>query len=369
MISFNMIVPELDEFLSTMGGENYLGFILGLFAISSLIVRPISGKLTDSIGRVPIIIFGSILNLIFSIFYLFVYTVPQFLGLRFAHGISAGFQPTGLMAYLADIIPQKQRGEAMGLIGVFISAGIAIGQPLGSWIANEFGVTALFYSGVGFALLAFAMVLFLKETLSNPSKFKLKSLAISTKDLFDKDVVYPFFIMICVAFMFGDFLTIIPDYSTNLGLKNQGVFFTYFVIFSMIVRLFFGKISDTYGRIRMLKVGAFITLIGMLLFLFVSNKFHFFVVASILGIGGGIVSPTLIAFTVDLCKPENRGKAMSTYFIGLEGGIALGAFLAGGVYNNDVSNLQLPIYLALASSSLAFILLFMSKIFGIKQTD
>jgi len=369
MISFNMIVPELDEFLSTMGGENYLGFILGLFAISSLIVRPISGKLTDSIGRVPVIIFGSILNLIFSVFYLFVFTVPQFLGLRFAHGISAGFQPTGLMAYLADIIPKKQRGEAMGLIGVFISAGIAIGQPLGSWIANEFGVSVLFYSGVFFAILAFIMVLFLKETLKNPSKFKLKSLAISTKDLFDKDVLYPFLIMICVAFMFGDFLTVIPDYSTNLGLENQGIFFTYFIIFSMIVRLFFGKISDTYGRIKMLKLGALISVIGMLLFLFVSSKFHFFVVASILGIGGGIVSPTLIAFTVDLCKPENRGKAMSTYFIGLEGGIALGAFLAGGMYNNEVSNLQLPIYLALASSSLAFILLFMSKLFGIKQTD
>jgi len=369
MISFNMIVPELDEFLSGIGGEEYLGYILGLFAISSLIVRPISGKLTDSIGRVPVIIFGSILNLIFSVFYLFIFTVPQFLGLRFAHGISAGFQPTGLMAYLADIIPQKQRGEAMGLIGVFISAGIAVGQPLGSWISNIFGVQTLFYWGIIFAFLAFIMVLFLKETLANPEKFKLKSLTISSKDLFDKDVLFPFFIMVCVAFMYGDFLTVIPDYSTNLGLENQGVFFSYFISFSMIVRLFFGKISDAYGRIKMLKVGALITLVGMVLFLFVSTPLHFFVVASILGIGGGIVSPTLIAFTVDLCEPQNRGKAMSTYFIGLEGGIALGAFLAGGIYDNKIENLQIPIYLALISSAIAFALLFSSKLFRIKQTE
>ena len=369
MISFNMLVPELDEFLTGLGGADYLGYILGLFAISSLIVRPISGKLTDSIGRVPVIIFGSILNLIFSVFYLMIQSVGQFLGLRFAHGISAGFQPTGLMAYLADIIPNEQRGEAMGLIGVFISAGIAIGQPLGSFIANNFGVSVLFYTGVAFAFLAFTMVLFLKETLKNPEKFNRRSLLINKSDLFDRDVIYPFLIIVCLAFMYGDFLTIIPDYSTYLGINNQGVFFSYFVVFSMVVRLFFGTVSDKLGRIRVLRIGAYFTVIGMIAFLFVKTPLHFFVVASILGIGSGIISPTLIAYTVDLSKSYNRGKAMSSYFIGLEGGIALGAFLTGSIYNNSIENIQWPIYLATVSALLTLVLLFLPKLFGIRQTD
>lgn len=369
MISFNMMVPELDEFLTSMGGANYLGYILGLFALSSLIVRPISGKLTDTIGRVPVIIFGAALNMILCVFYLFVFSVPQFLGLRFAHGVSAGFQPTGLMAYLADIIPNDKRGEAMGLMGVFISAGIAIGQPLGSGISNTFGTNILFYVSIAFAVLALFLVLFLKETLDDPKKFKTSDLLISKKDLFDKDVVFPFLVVLCMAFVFGDFLTIIPDYSTSLNIKNQGMFFSYFVFSSMFVRLVMGKVSDGLGRIKSLKIGGFITLVGMICFLFVETKTFFFAIATILGIGAGISSPTLIAFTVDLCKPKNRGKAMSTYFIGLEAGIGLGAFLTGAFYNNQAENIQIPIYLALIASICAFVLLFLTKPFKISQTD
>ncbi|NND77059.1 MAG: MFS transporter [Flavobacteriales bacterium] len=369
MISFNMLVPELDEFLTGLGGSKYLGAILGMFALSSLLVRPISGKMTDSIGRVPVIIFGSIVNVAMSVLYLFIYSIPQFLGLRFAHGISAGFQPTGLMAYLADVIPSEKRGEAMGLIGVFISAGIAIGQPLGSGIANAYGVDVLFYSGIAFAFIAFAMVLFLKETLKEPKQFKAKDLMIKSKDLFDRDVVFPFLIVLCMAFSYGDLLTIIPDYSTHMGIKNQGVFFSYFVFSSMFVRLVMGKVSDSLGRIKSLKIGGLITLIGMILFVFVDSKTSFFTIATILGIGAGVSSPTLIAYTVDLCKAENRGKAMSTYFIGLEGGIALGAFLTGAFYNNVAENIQIPIYLSLIASILAFVLLFITKPFGISQTD
>ncbi|MEM7162853.1 MAG: MFS transporter [Bacteroidota bacterium] len=369
MISFNMLVPELDEFLTDLGGKNYLGWILGIFAFSSLICRPLSGKLTDTIGRVPIIILGSGLNLIFSVFYLFVVNVPQFLWLRFGHGISAGFQPTGLMAYLADIIPQKYRGEAMGLIGVFISSGIALGQPLGSEIANNFGTDALFYTGIAFAIIAFFMVLFLKETLEERQKFQFKLLKISRSDLFDFDVFYPFLLMFFIAFMYGDFLTIIPDYSSYLGIENQGLFFSYFVFASIIVRFFFGAVSDRIGRIKSLKIGAIFTIIGMIGFLFVTEKILFFTVGTVLGIGAGIISPTLIAFTVDLSKAQNRGKAMSTYFIGLEGGIAVGAFLTGYLYNNNLENIQTPIYLAFAAACIGLLLLFSSSLFGIRQTD
>jgi len=192
-------------------------------------------------------------------------------------------------------------------------------------------------------------------------------LLINRDDLFDMDVIYPFFLMLCIAFMFGDFLTVIPDYSTFLGIENQGVFFTYFIFASMFMRLFFGKYSDKIGRIKSLKIGCLINLIGMLGFLFVQNEIHFYLVATVLGIGGGIISPTLIAFTVDLSQSMNRGKAMSTYFIGLEGGIAIGAFLTGFLYNNNPEKLDIPIYLALISSILAFVLLFVPKLFGIKS--
>lgn len=368
MISFNMIIPELDDFLTLLGGAKYLGWILSLFAIASLLVRPFSGKLTDIIGRIPVAVFGGIINLLAGLLYPLFYSVPYFLGLRFAHGISAGFTPTGLTAYVADIIPDNKRGEIMGVLGVFVSAGIAVGQPLGSFIANDFGVKTMFYTGSILALIALAIVCSFKETLEQKEKFKWTHLKISRYDLFDRDVVFPFWIMMSIAVIYGNLLTIIPDFSTYMGVKNQGLFFSYFVFFSMVVRFFMGKTSDDLGRIMILRIGAITMLAGLIGLSFVQTQTQFFAMGSFLGLGMGIISPTLLAFTFDLSKKENRGRASSTYFIALEAGIAIGAISAGYLYNQQEERMTWAVYGAIAAACITVILLFMTRRFNINRT-
>jgi len=49
--SFNMLIPELPAYLSSLGGSGYKGYIIGLFTITAGLSRPFSGRLTDTIGR------------------------------------------------------------------------------------------------------------------------------------------------------------------------------------------------------------------------------------------------------------------------------------------------------------------------------
>lgn len=364
-----MIIPELDDFLTLLGGAKYLGWILSLFAIASLLVRPISGKLTDSIGRMPVVILGGFINLIAGLLYPFFYSVPYFLGLRFVHGIGAGFTPTGLTAYVADIIPDEKRGEIMGVLGVFVSAGIAIGQPLGSFIANNFSVDIMFYTGSVLALIALIIVVTFKETLEKKEKFNWSHLKINRFDLFDRDVIFPFWIMLCIAVIYGNLLTVIPDFSIYMGVKNQGLFFSYFVFFSMVVRFFMGKTSDDLGRIIILRIGAITMLAGLVGLSFVESQTQFFAMGSFLGLGMGIISPTLLAFTFDLSKKENRGRASSTYFIALEAGIAIGALSAGYLYNQQEERMPWAIYGAIAAALVTVVLLFMNRNFNLDRTD
>ena len=58
--SFNMLIPELPAYLSAMGGASYKGLIIALFTLTAGFSRPFSGKLTDTIGRVPVMAVGSI---------------------------------------------------------------------------------------------------------------------------------------------------------------------------------------------------------------------------------------------------------------------------------------------------------------------
>ena len=136
--SFNMIVPELPSFLSSLGGEDYKGFIISLFTLTAGLSRPISGKLADTIGRVPVIMFGTVVCTVCSLFYPLLSTVGGFLLLRLCHGFSTGFTPTAMTAYVADIVPVHRRGEAMGILGVSMNVGTSIGPPVGSQLVLSY---------------------------------------------------------------------------------------------------------------------------------------------------------------------------------------------------------------------------------------
>src|ERR1044071_970735 len=77
--SFNMIVPELSGYLTSLGGAEYKGFIISLFTVTAMLSRPFSGKLADRLGRKPVIMFGSMVCLICSLFYPILTTVSGFL--------------------------------------------------------------------------------------------------------------------------------------------------------------------------------------------------------------------------------------------------------------------------------------------------
>jgi len=121
--SFSVLVPELPDYITELGGKEYKGYIIGLFTIAAGLSRPISGKLADTIGRLPVMLFGGGVCIVMSVLYPLFPFVFGFLVLRFFHGMSTGFMPTGSVAYLADIIPSDRRGAAMGLVGVMNNVG------------------------------------------------------------------------------------------------------------------------------------------------------------------------------------------------------------------------------------------------------
>ncbi|MEL6923792.1 MAG: MFS transporter, partial [Bacteroidota bacterium] len=162
--SFNMIIPELPAYLSAMGGEDYKGFIIGLFTLTAGLSRPFSGKLTDTIGRMPVQIIGTLVCVVASLIYPFATTVFSFLLLRFFHGFSTGFKPTATAAYLADIVPAARRGEGMGILGVSMQVGASIAPPIGSWVATSYSIDWMFYISSFMALLSVLILLGMKET-------------------------------------------------------------------------------------------------------------------------------------------------------------------------------------------------------------
>jgi MFS family permease len=77
--SFNMIIPELPSYLTSLGGGEYKGFIIALFTLTAGLSRPFSGKLADKIGRLKVMIFGAIVSGICGMLYSFQHFFSQVL--------------------------------------------------------------------------------------------------------------------------------------------------------------------------------------------------------------------------------------------------------------------------------------------------
>ena len=364
-VSFNMIIPELPAYLTGFGGENYKGFYIGLFALAALISRPFSGKLTDNIGRVPVMIIGAVVCFICGIIYPLWQTVAGFLIIRFIHGMSTGFKPIGTSAYIADIIPTNKRGEALGILGFCTSIGMGIGPYIGSVIALEFSLEVMFYTSSMVAILSILILLGMKESLTKPVKFQWKLLRINRDEIIEPKVLPVAIIMMLSVFAFGAILTVIPDLSTGLGFENKGIFFTFFTSASLFVRIIAGRASDKYGRIIVLKSGLLILVVSLVIIGYATSKEILILGSIIFGFAAGINSPTLFAWTIDLTSTKKIGRGMSTLFIALELGIILGSFISAEIYANKEENFSLTFFFCAAVALCSFFYLqFSEKVIG-----
>jgi MFS family permease len=353
MISFNLIIPEMNEFITKMGGANHKGLIITLFSISAMISRPFSGKLSDTIGRKKVMIIGIVIGGLVTLLYPLFGMVSFFLFLRFMHGFSAGFAPTGATALITDVLPQNKRGVGMGIWGVFFSVGMGIGQALGSPIKNALGMNSLFFISAISAGLAVIMVMMLKETLPNPIKFKFSLLKITWKDVLEPSVIPAFIVMTLSAAASGMTLVITPEISGYLGIENKGWFFLFYVISTMLVRLFASGVSDIIGRRKTLIMGMSLLTISLIMVATANTVFLYTASAVTFGFATGITSPTLFAWTADLSHPERRGIGSGTLFIGLELGVMIGSASTLLTYQNTFASVGITLLPIIILSALS----------------
>lgn len=355
--SFNMIIPELPDYLTSLGGAEYKGLIIALFTIMAGLSRPFSGKLTDTIGRMPVMIFGTLVCVVCSLIYPLVTSVAGFLLLRFFHGFSTGFKPTATTAFTADISPVHRRGEAMGILGISMNVGASISPPFGSFLAMEYGIDTLFYFSSFVALISIVILLQLKETLQEKQRFSPRLLKLKKDEWVEKRAFNPALIILLCYFSYGILLTITPDHAKHVGMANKGYFFTALTLASLASRLFAGKISDRIGRIPVLKIAAILMSFALYAFGQAETPTGLMFAAAFLGFSSGIAAPAAFAWTIDKAKDGATGKALATAYIALEIGISSGAIISAALYANNPANFPIAYYSGVVLTAFAFLYL------------
>ncbi|MGB3465947.1 MAG: MFS transporter [Cyclobacteriaceae bacterium] len=359
--SFSIMIPDLPSHLTAMGGEDHIGLIIFLFTVSALVSRPFSGKLADEWGRLPVMVFGALVSTLAALMYPFATTIWFFFFVRIFHGFCTGFKPTGTAAYVADIVPAKSRGAAMGIVGFASNLGTALAMAGGPLITQYFGINYLFATSCVLGILSVLVLSGMKETLQDRKKLNLDRLKVTKNDFFEPKVLIPATMLLLTVYTFGTVLTLGPNISDALLLPSRGIYIFSYVVASLLVRIAAGKLSDIYGRVAVLRIAVPVITVAAVLMGTAQGQVQFIAASILLGLGIGMSSPAIYAWTIDLSDEKFRGRGIATMYIFLEAGIGIGALLSGYLYSFNNNNTIIPFLLSAVLTAIAFVYLMFSN--------
>ncbi|MEG0293051.1 MFS transporter [Enterococcus sp.] len=193
------VIPQLKEEMNFSGAT--MGMMISIFAIAQLIASPLTGMLSDKIGRKKLIATGMIIFSISELLFGLAQTKNGFYFSRGLGGVAAALVMPSVTAYVADITDISERPKAMGLVSAAISGGFIIGPGIGGFIAH-YGIRAPFFAASFVAFVGFIVSLII---LKEPKKKQVVHSNLEKSSIWDilKNPIFTSLFVIILISSFG----------------------------------------------------------------------------------------------------------------------------------------------------------------------
>lgn len=314
MVGFGIIIPVIPFYAEEIGATpTQLGLLMAVYSLMQFLFAPMWGRISDRIGRKPVIMIG-ILGLSLSFFLMALSTE---LWMLFAARIIGGFlssanMPT-VMAYVADITSEEDRGKGMGIIGASVGLGFIFGPAIGG-VFSQSSLNTPFYLAGATSLVTFLFVTFvLKESLSaeqrsNQEKEKtslLKALNGPLSMLF----LLQLFVSLSLSGLEATFAYFAAE-KAGLGSVELGYIFMIMGLAGAVVQGgLVGRLTKKLGEGVVIQLGIIISAAGFGLILLTEGFGTAALFLTIFGIGNGLIRPSVSSL---LTKKSTTGHGGTT---------------------------------------------------------
>lgn len=330
-ISFQLLTPTLPVYVKEYLGQTELvvGFVVGVMTLTTVLLRPFTGVLTDTWNRRNLCALGMMICAASIFFYQFAEWVLFLVLLRLLHGIGWAVVTTVNVTIASDALPRHRLGEGMGYYGLSTVFSLAVAPSFGLYLINVWSYTQLFLVTTLLLVIGAVLGLCIQGQQWSPRP-KLHVNHFLT-GLFERTAIKPSLVNFCVSLSFSAIMTFIALYAAQFRIENIGIFFTVFACTLLVMRPLAGRLVDAKGYKIVIIPGIFALVGSMVILYFASSLFHFLVAAVLYGIGYGVIHPSLQAMVVSRAQPEKRGAANSTFLLSSDLAFGIGAILWGAV--------------------------------------
>lgn len=312
--------PVLPLFIRSLGVPvSTVGFIAAASTVVGIVVSLPAGILSDIIGRRRVILTAAIVFATAPFLYLLVGSPWQLVTVRVYHGLATAILGPVAMAAVADTF-QKGRAERMGwyssatMVGRFLApfaGGMLIFGENFRWVYLADGFT-----GVLALLAAIRLPLATTTAASKTETLRLQRGRIAGEIAFvfrHPGIWATSGIEAVQYFAFGSIETFLPIYlNEQLGLPpfQIGLIFTAQILAATLTKPVMGRLSDRYGRIRMIVAGLALGGMATTAMLFTGSYLMLVLLIALFGLGLATVTASTSALVADLSRQHSRGGAL-----------------------------------------------------------
>ena len=164
-----VVGTALPRVVTDLGGNDFYTWVVTIYLLTSTITVPFYGKLSDLLGRKPILLFGISVFLIGSALSGLSQTMWQLILFRGIQGIGAGSLFPIALAVIGDLFTPAERGRYQGLFGAVFGLSFLVGPALGGFITDNISWHWVFYVNLPVGLVSLYVVWHLLPNIRHPN--------------------------------------------------------------------------------------------------------------------------------------------------------------------------------------------------------
>ncbi|MFY9571006.1 MAG: MFS transporter [Blastocatellia bacterium] len=354
LIGFGIVIPVLPLYAERYGAsEATVGILLAVYSAMQFVFAPILGKLSDRVGRRPVLLVSLIGTSVGFMIMGLAPRIPVGLGIlglaptlvwlfvaRIIDGISGGNISTA-QAYIADVTPPEERSKGMGLIGAAFGLGFVFGPLIGGVLSRISPEAPFFFAAAMAAANATALYFLLPESLASEHRSEARRVGIG--EMFEQSgnwqlaavMATYFFSTVSFAMVTATF-ALFAAHRFKFDAWHTGFLFGYVgVIGAVIQGGLLGRLVKLFGDKPLAVAGTAIFAVSVFCFPLSHTVTRLIMASTGVAIGNSLMTPTLNGLASKSVKAFLQGRVL-----GLMASVAslariIGPVLGGWLLSGD----------------------------------
>lgn len=331
-VGLTSVIPVLPGFVrERFGASDFaVGLVVTATALTALVVRPVSGHLSDRRGHRLVMQAGALIVAAGGALYFVPLGLPGLVAVRLLLGVGEASLFTAGAVWTVSIAPHDRRGQLIGLYGVSMWGGISVGTFLGAAL-QHYGYDAVWGFSAGAAVLALMLISIVPEPARHAQAEEQKAGTTGASALLPRPAVLPGVALALAAAGYAGLAAFVVLHLKARGIHSGVVVLSGYSAVYAGTRLFIGRLPDRLGPRRVAAWCGVGEAAGLLIIAVAPNLPIALTGAVIMGVGFSLLHPSLALMVLNRTEAARQGAAIGAYTSFWDLGLAVWGPLVGVV--------------------------------------